>query len=187
MYSTLRTFDDTAEVVVDGIKTGWVITRHGALFTVHGSRATDTRLKCGYMYNEINGYECARHRLVAMAFTINPRPDMFDIVDHMDRNKLNNDWSNLRWVSHSLNMLNTVSKKKLKARPDKSKRPYRARMCIMNKRISLGYYATQEEAKRVMDYTRKSFFEALYFYHTRPNPFNPPEKWRMSNGRVFVS
>ena len=45
------------------------------------------------------------HQLVAEHF-IGPRPENLDI-DHIDRNKLNNNFNNLRYVSHLENMRNT--------------------------------------------------------------------------------
>ena len=47
------------------------------------------------------------HRLIGAVFVHNPRPDIFDRVDHIDRNTRNNAISNLRWVNHKLNMINT--------------------------------------------------------------------------------
>jgi len=45
------------------------------------------------------------HRLVANAFLPAPTSDNC-VVDHIDRNKLNNHASNLRWVSHAENAQN---------------------------------------------------------------------------------
>ena len=43
------------------------------------------------------------HRIVCDACVWNPRPDLFDVVDHKDGNTANNDPSNLRWVNLHLN------------------------------------------------------------------------------------
>jgi len=54
------------------------------------------------------------HRLVAETFL--PNDNNLPEVDHIDRNRINNDISNLRWVSRSENMINrdmtNVGKKK---------------------------------------------------------------------------
>ena len=69
-----------------------------------------TKGNAGYdILLETFGFVCFRayvHRLIAHLFVQNPRPDIFDRVDHIDRNKKNNDPSNLRWVNHRLNMIN---------------------------------------------------------------------------------
>lgn len=45
---------------------------------------------------------CEIHRLVALAFLLNP--NKYEHVDHLDRNKLNNNISNLMWVSKQENL-----------------------------------------------------------------------------------
>ena len=46
------------------------------------------------------------HRLVAEAFCDNP--NHYNIVDHIDRNKYNNNYQNLRWVNSKANALNSA-------------------------------------------------------------------------------
>jgi hypothetical protein len=50
------------------------------------------------------------HRLVALALI--PNPEQKEMVDHIDRNKLNNHISNLRWVTNSENQINTCMRKR---------------------------------------------------------------------------
>lgn len=62
-----------------------------------------------YKYVNLNAnkkYKLVRvHRMVAEAFIQNP--DNLPMVDHMDRDKMNNHVSNLRWVDSSGNQRNT--------------------------------------------------------------------------------
>jgi hypothetical protein len=51
---------------------------------------------------------CYIHRLIALHYI--PLIDEKDMVDHIDRNKTNNDISNLRWVNNSENQINTEVK-----------------------------------------------------------------------------
>ena len=44
------------------------------------------------------------HRLVASYFVENEKPDEYNVVDHIDNNKLNNRYDNLRWTTQSGNM-----------------------------------------------------------------------------------
>lgn len=58
----------------------------------------------GYATCNIGHTRVKVHRLVAKAFVDNPDPENFDIVDHIDGNKLNNNATNLRWVDAKENV-----------------------------------------------------------------------------------
>ena len=54
-----------------------------------------------------NGKYITIHRLVAQAFCENDNPEKKYMVDHIDRNKTNNYYKNLRWVTPSENKKNS--------------------------------------------------------------------------------
>lgn len=43
------------------------------------------------------------HRLVAIYYVHNPYPNDYNLVNHMDGNKLNNNYKNLEWCNISMN------------------------------------------------------------------------------------
>ena len=51
------------------------------------------------------------HHLVAELFV--PNPENKPYIDHIDGNKLNNNASNLHWVTHKENMNNPISRKRM--------------------------------------------------------------------------
>ncbi len=53
------------------------------------------------------------HRLVALTFVENPNTIDFNIVNHIDGNKLNNRSDNLEWCDKSYNMLHALDTMKL--------------------------------------------------------------------------
>lgn len=48
------------------------------------------------------------HRLIAEAFIDNP--NNYKCIDHIDRNKLNNELTNLRWATYKMNNCNRTSR-----------------------------------------------------------------------------
>jgi hypothetical protein len=91
------------------------------------------------------------HRLTAIAFIINT--DNKPCVDHIDNNRINNHFSNLRWATTSENGRNSkISKRNTTGVKgvcyDKRGNNWRAKIIIDGISINIGSYKTLEEAKQ---------------------------------------
>lgn len=101
------------------------------------------------------------HKLLALAFV--PNPYSKPIVDHIDRNKLNNNLNNLRWVTQQGNSQNAsprqnASSKYLGVHLDKRTSRWRAVIRVNHKRHYLGGYETELEA-------HKAYMDAKAIHH----------------------
>lgn len=89
------------------------------------------------------------HRLVACAFL--PNIDNKPCVDHIDRNRTNNEVSNLRWVTYSENNVNKLRRELFGITWKKSHKQYQVRFGLRTNQKHYGYYKTLEEAIQVRD------------------------------------
>lgn len=105
----------------------------------------------------MNGY-CERwyvHRLVAKHFCADYNEHL--LVDHINRNKLDNNYLNLRAASHSENKWNTIARKEKSNCKYKGvytgnpKTKYRVKVSKFGKQISLGQYDTAIAAALAYD------------------------------------
>lgn len=102
----------------------------------------------GYMHVELycnlkQAFHTKRvHRLVAQAYLRNYSQNLF--VDHIDRNKSNNNPFNLCMVTNKQNQQNVNAKG---YSFDKANGKWRARIIVDGKFKSLGYFDNEEEAR----------------------------------------
>ena len=93
------------------------------------------------------------HRLLAIQFI--PNPNDYPLIDHIDNNKLNNDLTNLRWITHSGNQRNRDYKNKSsKYRGvcwDKKDKKWKVAIRIDGKKKHLGCFSNEEEASLVYE------------------------------------
>lgn len=90
-------------------KSGLLVCSNGSVF-IPESRKYKEHWTCGslcgkYRIVHHNGKNYSVHRMVAETFIENP--NNYPTVDHIDRNPSNNDVSNLRWASYSMQLRNT--------------------------------------------------------------------------------
>ena len=62
----------------------------------------------GYMRVNLAGKDQKVHRLVALHFLINPKPNDYSLINHKDGDKSNNHESNLEWCNNSMNIKHAV-------------------------------------------------------------------------------
>jgi hypothetical protein len=108
-----------------------------------------------YCVVSINYKQYFRHRIVAMAYLRLDINNLTTQIDHIDRNKQNNNVSNLRIVSPQQNTFNTNAKG---CHWHKKRNKWVSYICINGKTIYLGQFDTEEEANRV-------YLEAKKIYH----------------------
>ncbi|WP_297131713.1 HNH endonuclease [Terrisporobacter sp.] len=115
----------------------YYITENGEVFKVDTRNGKTT--EC--FYHIAHGYKRIRvtdiktnirryirvHRLVAMYYVHNPYPDDYNLVNHKDGDKLNNNYKNLEWCNTSMNTQHAYDNGLIKDRGGWISTPYSKR------------------------------------------------------------
>ena len=146
---------------------GYTIYEDGSVISHHTNLAMTFRTHDGYRRAKLVCSDRIKrnvklHRLLALAFI--PNPDNKPLVDHKNRNPLNNDLSNLRWATYSENRQNETpqvgrTSKFTGVSWANKEKPWRACIKIDRKKIHLGYFKTEDEAG-------EAYRSAKLVYHT---------------------
>jgi len=121
----------------------------------HGTNGNELKWSLGAngyytvdLYKDGKGKRFSIHRLIALHFIDNP--NNYPVIDHIDRNRINNTIDNLRWCTYSTNSTNIRSKGGISI--DKSiingKEYLYYRVCLNNKKKR---FKTKEEAEEYLN------------------------------------
>jgi hypothetical protein len=108
-YTFYRKKDETelSEFVI--YQDDYMVSKEGQIYSKKVNRLLKPHVAAtGHYRVKIHRKNIPVHRIVAEVFI--PNPDNLPVVDHIDRDKLNNDVSNLRWVTHQDNNINAERK-----------------------------------------------------------------------------
>ena len=104
---------------IEGFEDRYLISSFGRVKSLRYNRTNKERIlrdgdTRGYRFvilvKDKNKRVALVHRLVAEAFI--PNPNNLPCIDHIDGNKVNNNVSNLRWVTYKENSQNPITKKR---------------------------------------------------------------------------
>lgn len=138
----------------------YTIEECGRITNIHTNRVLSTCVNKQTGYKMVSLWKDGKqkhetiHRLLALHFI--PNPDGKRYVDHIDRNKLNNDLSNLRWVDGTESNLNNGGQDRenhcIYLRK-KNGQPYLYRVMVQRygNPIYIGSAKTLDEAKLLRD------------------------------------
>lgn len=115
----------------------------------------NTPIKSGYNVIGHNGKLILRHRLIASCFLGLNINNVLEEIDHINRNKIDNRVENLRIVTTQQNQFNRTAKGYTW---HKLRNKWCAQICLNGKKINLGGYDSEEEA-------RQSYLDAKLKYH----------------------
>ena len=100
------------------------------------------------------------HRLVARAFCENPNILEFRVVDHISGDSLANHFSNLRWLNHQLNCMNTSGTRNCFFM--KRSRKWRASVTIHRKNYRWGHFHSYRQAHLAAQSFKAAKFTEIY-------------------------
>lgn len=142
------------------INEDYCVSNYGKVWSRKRNKLVGFKSVTGYMEVMINGTRHYIHRLVAQAFI--PNPNNYPEIDHLDADRSNNVWTNLRWTDRKGNQNNPITKTKMKE-SNKGKLDKAHKAAEERQTWKIGQKAAaKSREKRVFQYTIDGVFVKEY-------------------------
>lgn len=115
----------------------------------------------GYLTINVDGVRCYAHR-AAWLYMTGEWPQ--SLIDHIDRNRLNNRWINLRSATAAQNQMNKSSRRNSYSRFVgvtfcKKRKKWKAQIGIDRKMFNLGYFLSEQDAAKAYAAVKPKFHQ----------------------------
>lgn len=125
---------------------------------------------------QVSSFVVRVHSLVAHAWCWNPRPTLFSVIDHIDRDTQNNHASNLRFITFQLNRTNIECRKNFKKIVKRNGSVFYVARVATGEETEKKYCRTKQNAIDTTIKMRKEKFERIYKKHIDEIPPGWPTK-----------
>ena len=114
----------------------------------------------GYLFVRLHGQkDVAVHRLMGKTWLLNPKPGVFDRIDHKNQIKTDNRGGNLRWVNAWLNAINRTT---LGCRFDYDVRLWCSSHWVRGREQLNGFFTTFLAAHEATKQAKERLFDNIY-------------------------
>ena len=137
------------------------VSTHGRVSTQDGHQLNVWKNSRGYatVFIPVYGRPFDVHKMVIRSHRVNPMPVTNPIVDHIDGDRMNCRLDNLRYCNNYLNGHNKRNVKGYCRR--KRKRPFEASIRCQKRKIALGCFDTEKEAREAYLEASDRLYEIL--------------------------
>ena len=125
---------------------------------------------------QVSSFVVRVHSLVAHAWVWNPRPTLFSVIDHIDRDTQNNHASNLRFITFQLNRTNIECRKNFRKIVKRNGAVFYLARVATGEETEKKYCRTKQIAIDTTIKMREDKFDRIYKRHINEIPPGWPTK-----------
>jgi hypothetical protein len=88
----------------------YAVSNYGEVVNLETGQLRTPQKRGWYLSTNINGVNYNIHRIVADNFVDNPKPNQYNVINHIDNNPYNNRANNLEWCTQKMNIAQQMAR-----------------------------------------------------------------------------